>query len=55
MELKEYKQLIKNATTKAELQKITYNCLLENNQNMNSKKYNQVIKLAIYREIELGL
>lgn len=55
MELCEYKQLIKKATTKEELHNITYNCLLEESQNINSKKYNQVIKLAIMREIELEL
>ena len=55
MELKEYKKLIKKATTKDELQNITYNCFLENGQSIISKKYNQVLKLAIMREIELGL
>ena len=54
MELKEYKQLIKKATTKDELQEITYMCLLET-KNMNSRKYNEVIKLAVRREFELGL
>ena len=55
MELKDYKKLIKQAQTKQELQNITYKCLLEERQNINSKKYNNVIKCAIYREIKLGI
>ena len=53
MDLKEYKKLIKQAKSKQELQNITYRCLLEEGQNINSKKYNNVIKYAIYRELEL--
>ena len=53
MDLKDYKKLIKQATNKKELQQITYNCLLEDGQTLNSKKYNQVIKLAVMREMEL--
>lgn len=55
MELNEYKKLIKQAKTKQELQEITLLCLKETNQNINSKKYNQVIKEAINQEIKLGL
>ena len=55
MELKEYYNLIKKAQTKAELQNLTYLCLKEEGQTINSKKYNNVIKQAIKREIELGL
>ena len=55
MELKDYKKLINKASSKDELQQIVYNCFLENGQSIISKKYNQVLKLAIMREIELGL
>ena len=55
MEIKEYKKLIDKATTKDELQNITYMCLKEQGQTLNSKKYNKVIDLAIQRQISLGI
>lgn len=55
MEVKEYKKLIDKATTKDELQNITYQCLKEDGQTMMSKKYNKVVDLAITRQISLGI
>ena len=55
MEIKEYKKLIDRATTKDELQNITYKCLQEKGQTLNSKKYNKVIDLAIQRQFKLGI
>lgn len=55
MEIKEYKKLIDRATTKDELQNITYKCLQEKGQTLNSKKYNKVIDLAIQRQFRLGI
>ena len=55
MELKDYKKLISKATTREELQNITYNCLAGEAQTINSKFYNKVVTLAVQREIELGL
>ena len=55
MELKDYKKLISKATTKEELQNITYTCLRDKTQTVNSKLYNKVVTLAVQREIGLGL
>ena len=55
MEIKEYKKLIDKATTKDELQNITYKCLQEKGQTLMSSKYNKVVDLAIRRQISLGL
>lgn len=55
MEIKDYKKLIDKATTKDELQNITYKCLKEQGQTLNSKKYNKVVDLAIQRQIKLGI
>lgn len=53
MELKEYKKLICKATTQDELDNITYQCLKEQGQTLNSPKYNKVVDMAVRREIEL--
>lgn len=53
MELKEYKKLIMKATTEEELGNITYQCLKEQGQTLNSPKYNKVVDMAVRREIEL--
>ena len=55
MEIKEYKKLIDKATTKDELQNITYKCLQEKGQTLMSAKYNKVVDLAIQRQISLGI
>lgn len=55
MEIKDYKKLIDKATTKEELQNITYNCLQEKGETLMSKKYNKVVDLAIQRQIKLGI
>ena len=55
MEIKEYKKLIDKATTKDELQNITYKCLQEKGQTLMSSKYNKVVDLAIRRQISLGI
>ena len=55
MEIKDYKKLIDKATTKDELQNITYQCLKEDGQTLFSKKYNKVVDLAIHRQISLGI
>ena len=55
MEIKDYKKLIDKATTKEELQNITYKCLQEKGQTLMSSKYNKVVDLAIQRQIKLGI
>ena len=55
MDIKDYKKLIDKATTKDELQNITYNCLKEQTQTLMSSKYNKVVDLAIHRQIKLGI
>lgn len=49
--LKLYKDLIREAKTKKELEEISYRCFLHENLNI----YNKVLDLCIKREIELGI
>lgn len=49
--LKLYKDLIKYAKTKEELEEISYRCFLHE----DLKVYNKVLDLCIKKEIELGI
>ena len=57
MTLKDYKQLINQASTKEELRQISYKALLQDGNALSGKKslYNTVIDLCIRREETLGL
>ena len=55
--LSDYKSKIKMATTKEELQDISYKAFLEDDKALSGKitLYNRVVNLCIKREVELGL
>ncbi len=51
-----YGGMIKHATTKEELDKISYDALRDDPEcTVFSKKYSAIIKMCVRREIELGL
>ena len=51
-----YGGMIKHATTKAELDAISYDALKNDPEcTVFSKKYNAIIKMCVKREMELGL
>lgn len=54
--LEEYKKLIKNATTKQEVDKISYKAFLEDDNALSFKKslYDRVAELCIKRKGELS-
>ena len=51
--MKNFIKQIKSATTKDELQKITYNAL--RSDNITKKQYDKIVANAVCREIELGI
>lgn len=51
--MKSFIQQIKSATTKDELQKITYNAL--RSDSISKKQYDKIVANAVCREIELGI
>lgn len=51
-----YGGMIKHATTKEELDQISYDALKNDPEcTVFSKKYNAIIKMCVKREMELGL
>ena len=55
MSIADYKKKINKATTKEELQNISYNALKNDPEcTVFSKKYDKIINLCTRREIELG-
>ena len=55
-DLEEYKKLIKNATTKEEIDDISYKAFLEDDNALSDKKslYDKVAELCIKRKGELS-
>lgn len=51
--MKSFIQQIKSATTKDELQKITYNAFCSDD--ITKKQYDKIVANAVCREIELGI
>jgi predicted secreted protein len=51
--MKSYIKQIKSATTKDELQKITYNAFCSDD--ITKKQYDKIVANAVCREIELGI
>lgn len=51
--MKTFIKQIKSATSKAELQAITYEAFIA--ENINGKQYGKLTKYAVCREIELGV
>lgn len=55
MELKDYRKLIKKATTKEEIDAISYGALKDDPTVMVfSKKWDKIVDMCIQREAELG-